>query len=49
MVFTVLCFKMLLFVTMKAADILCYCIRILSRCLDFTEKRVRRNFQFYFN
>lgn len=47
--FTVLCFKMHLFITMKAADILCYCIRILSRCLDFTEKGVWRNFQFSFN
>lgn len=38
--FTELCFKMHLFIAMKAADILCYCIRILSRCLDFTEKGV---------
>lgn len=38
--FAVLCFKMHLFITMKAADILCYCIRILSRCLDFTEKGI---------
>lgn len=44
----VLCFKMHLFITMKAADILCFCIRILSRCLDFTEKGVWRHFQFSF-
>lgn len=47
--FTILCFKMHLLITMKAADILCYCIRILSRCLDFTEQGVCRNFQFSFN
>lgn len=47
--FAVLCFKMHLFITTKAADILCYCIRILSRCLDFTEKGIWRHFQISFN
>lgn len=46
--FSVLCFKMHLFIAMKAADILCYCIRILSRCLDFTEKGIWSHFQFSF-
>lgn len=47
--FAVLCFKMHLFKAMKAADILCYCIRISSRCLDFTGKSVCRHFEFSFN
>lgn len=47
--FAVLCFKMHLFTAMKAADILCYCIRILSRYLDLTERGVWRHFQFSFH